>query len=455
MAMTPDDLSAATADGSIDTVVVAFADLYGRLMGKRYDASTFVGAVAEEGSHACEYLFTVDIEMDVVGGYRFSNWDTGYGDVHLVPDLTTLRRAGWCDRTAIVLCDVADRETHELVEIAPRTILRRQVERLAGHGLVARAASELEFYLFADSYREAAERGHRDLRRAGWYSEDYHLLQGARVEPYVGAARRALVASGIPVENSKGETGVGQHELNIHYCDVLEMADRHVLMKHAMKELADAHGVSVTFMAKPFADDAGSSSHLHLSLWDADGDTNAFASGPSVAGDGHTDTFRRFLAGWVRHTNEFTVAYAPTVNSYKRFVDESWAPTRIGWSGDNRTAGFRVVGSGAGRRIENRIPGADCNPYLAYAGSLASGIAGIEQDLTLPEPTSGDVYSSDRERVAATLRDAVDAFDAGATSRSAFGDEVVDHYVHFHRTEVARHDASVSDWERTRYFEQI
>lgn len=450
--MTIDELRADMADGLVDTVIVAFTDLYGRLVGKRYDAEFFVTSALADGSHACDYLLTVDMEMDVVGGYQFANWNSGYGDVHLIPDLSTLRRAGWTTATAIVLCDVASQQTHELVPVAPRTMLRRQVERLADAGFTAKAASELEFYLYTDSYRDVAERGHGNLRPAGWYSEDYHLLQGARVEPYVGAARRALTASGIPVENSKGETGLGQHELNIAYCDVLDMADRHTIMKHAMKELADSQGVSVTFMAKPTTADAGSSSHLHLSLWDRDGDTNAFATD---TGDGRSDVFNQFLAGWMAGAADFTVCYAPTINSYKRYVDASWAPTRIGWSGDNRTAGFRVVGAGPSLRIENRIPGADCNPYLAYAASLASGLRGIDDALEPPAPVDGDVYTSDLERVAGSLREATESFSNSATARAAFGDAVVDHYTHFHRTEVSRHDAAVSDWERTRYFERI
>ncbi len=451
MPLTVDELRADVADGAIDTVIVAFTDLYGRLMGKRYDASMFVDSVIDDGSHACDYLLTVDMEMKVVGGYEFANWNSGYGDVHLVADLSTLRRAGWAAGVAIVLCDIADQHTHELLPVAPRTILRRQVERLADAGFDAKAASELEFYLYTDSYGELAERAHRDLRAAGWYSEDYHLLQGARVEPYVGAARRALGASGIPVENSKGETGVGQHELNIRYCEVLEMADRHTIMKHAMKELADSQGVSVTFMAKPTTDDAGSSSHLHLSLWDRDHDTNAFDQ------DGERSVvFDRFLAGWMAGVADFTVCYAPTINSYKRFVDASWAPTRIGWSDDNRTASFRIVGTGPGLRIENRIPGADCNPYLAYAASLASGLAGIEQQLEPPKMLDGDAYQAQGlPRVARTLEQAVSAFADSGIARNAFGDDVVDHYTHFHRVEVAAHQSAVSDWERTRYFERI
>ena len=446
--MSLDDLRAAADDGSVDTVVLAFTDLYGRLVGKRFVADFFLDSI-DDGTHVCDYLLTVDMEMEPVPGYAFASWEQGYGDVHLVPDLATLRRAAWTDRTAIVLCDVVDEAAEVAVAEAPRSVLRRQIERLAEHGLVAKTASELEFYLFDDTYREAHEQGYADLRPSGWYIEDYHLLSSARVEPFVGAARRALGESGIAVENSKGEWGHGQHELNIRYAEVLEMADRHTVMKHAMKELADSMGVSVTFMAKPKTDQAGSSSHLHLSLWDAESGTNVF-------GSPERKEFRWFLGGWMAHVNDFMVCYAPTINSYKRYVDASWAPTRIAWSNDNRTAGFRVVGSGPSRRIENRIPGADCNPYLAFAATLASGLAGIEQQIEPPEPFDGDAYQARQlPHVPATLADAASSFTSSAVAREAFGPDVVDHYTHFHRVEVEAHRAAVSDWERARYFERI
>lgn len=446
--MTPEELDALVTAGEVDTVVAAFTDNYGRLLGKRLDARYFLEHTAGQGTHACDYLLTVDMEMEPVAGYGFASWEQGYGDVHLRPDLSTLRRAAWTEATAIVLCDVADDDTHQLVDVAPRTVLRRQVDRLAELGFTAMAASELEFYLYADSYREANDRGYQGLRPAGWYIEDYHLLAGGRVEPYVRAARRALAGAGIAVESSKGEWGRGQHELNIRYADVLEMADRHTVMKHAMKELADAMGVSVTFMAKPTTEGAGSSGHIHLSLWDADAETNLFAD--------ESDTFRHFLAGWLTYAPDFMVCYAPTINSYKRYVDASWAPTRLAWSRDNRTAGFRVVGSGSDLRIECRIPGADCNPYLAYAATLASGIAGIEQQLALPPAFRGDVYqAAELPRVPGSLEQAVPAFRASTVVRDAFGDAVVDHYAHAHDVEVAAHRAAVTEWERSRYFERI
>lgn len=445
-----DELRTAVAAGTFDTVVVAFTDSYGRLLGKRFDAEFFVDSI-DDGTHVCDYLLASDMEMEPVPGYAFASWEQGYGDVHLVPDLGTLRPAAWADGTAIVLCDVIDDATHASVAVAPRSVLRRQVERLSKLGLVAKAASELEFFIFDDSYQDARTKQYAGLEPAGWYIEDYHLLSTGRVEPYVRAARTALGASGIPVENSKGEWGRGQHELNIRYTHVLEMADRHTVMKHAMKELADSMGLSVTFMAKPTGDEAGSSGHLHLSLWDAEAGTNVFDSGAA-----ESDTFRWFLGGWMAHVEDFMVCYAPTINSYKRYVDGSWAPTRVAWSRDNRTAGFRIVGSGPSLRIENRIPGADCNPYLAYAATLASGVAGIEQRIEPPPAFDGDVYQAEHlPSVPRTLEHAIDRFAASEAARAAFGDEVVDHYAHFHRVEVDAHRAAVTDWERTRYFERI
>lgn len=439
--------------GEIDTVIVAFTDHYGRLMGKRFDADFFLDSGARDGSHACNYLLTVDIEMEPVAGYDYSNWALGYGDFHLVPDLHTLRRAGWSSRSAVVICDLADPIDHTPVTVAPRSILRHQLERLADRGLTANAASELEFYLFDESYREANSSSYAELTPAGWYSEDYDLLQGARIEPYVGAARRALAASNIPVETSKGETGRGQHELNIRYAEILEMADRHTLMKYGMKELADQQGLSVTFMAKPQTEQAGSSCHIHLSLVDAAG-ANVFADerGPAIT----TDVFRWFLGGWMARLPELMVCYAPTVNSYKRFVDASWAPTRIAWANDNRTAGFRIVGVGSSLRIECRIPGADVNPYLAFAAAIASGLDGIDRKTEPPERFDGDAYQAEAlPRVATSLQEATDEFAASGFAREVFGAEVVDHYAHFHRTEAAAAHRAVTDWERVRYFERI
>ncbi len=452
-----EELRAAVSEGLIDTVILAFPDLYGRLLGKRLDASFFLSDVAG-GTHVCDYLFTVDMEMEPVPGYKFSNWDRGYGDVHLVPDLATIRKLTWLDRTALVICDAEVEPEHELVAVAPRSMLRKQIERLSARGFDAMAGSELEYYQFRTSYSEAAQSGYKNLREAGWYIEDYHLLQAARTEDLNGAFRRHLAASGVPVESTKGEFGRGQHELNIRYSLVLEMADRHMVLKQAVKEISEQLGCSATFMAKPDGAQAGSSSHLHVSLWtDTDGELkNAFPGEGNLAGIACSDEFRWFLGGWMRYAPELMVCYAPTVNSYKRFQAGSWAPTALAWSPDNRTAGFRVVGTRSSLRIECRIPGADANPYLAYSAVIASGLAGIEARIEPPPAFLGDVYSAPNETMLpASLEEAVRSFEGSELARSAFGAEVVEHYSHFFSTEAEAYRRAVTDWERVRYFERI
>ena len=444
--LTLEQLKGLVANGEIETVLAGFTDHYGRLMGKRFDAEMFVEEIAAGGGHACDYLLTVDMEMEPVPGYSFANWELGYGDVHMLPDLATLRIATWLDKTAFVLCDVKSEKTHDYVAVAPRSILRRQVDAARKLGDTGYAGTELEHYLFQTTYRQAAQQDYRNLEPAGWYLEDYHVLQGTRTEGFHAAARRHLKNSGVPVENSKGEWGKGQHELNVRYAEVLEMADRHVVFKQAFKEIAEAMGMSVTFMAKFAADGAGSSCHIHFSLWREK--KNVFEKGG--------DLFRWFLGGWIAHVPDVMVFYAPTVNSYKRYVDGSWAPTRMAWSMDNRTAGFRVVGNGQSLRIENRIPGADCNPYLALAASLASGLDGIANKIEPPEVFVGDIYQArDLPRVPYTLSQALENFENSKFAKAAFGNEVVEHYSHFYRTEAAAYDKAVTDWERRRYFERI
>ena len=452
--LTLEELVRAVAEGAIDTVIVGFTDLYGRLVGKRYDAGFFLEEVADGGSHACDYLLTVDMGMNPVPGYGFANWEQGYGDVHLVPDLDTLRRAAWLERTALVLCDVAGREDHQRVPVAPRTMLRRQVERAAGAGFTAKCGSELEFYMFRDTYREATAKGWRGLERTGSTIEDYHILQGTREEGLVGALRRHLRDSGVPVENSKGEWGLGQHELNVRYADVLAMADRHVVYKQCAKETAERVGRSVTFMAKLDEEEAGSSCHVHLSLWE--GERNAFAGDGTLGPVKCSDAFRWFLGGWIARAPEVMACYAPNVNSYKRYQAASWAPTGLAWSFDNRTAGFRVVGEGESLRIECRVPGADCNPYVAFAAALASGLDGIANRTEPPEMFQGDAYAAaEVPKVATTLREATERFAGSEFARAALGEDVVEHYAHFLRTEQEAYDRAVTDWERRRYFEQI
>ena len=452
--LTLDALAGLVAEGEIETVVVAFPDLYGRLMGKRFDADFFLENAARAGTHACDYLLTVDMEMTPVPGYDFANWELGYGDVHLVPDMNSLRLAAWADKTAVVLADVLNSETHELVPLAPRSLLRQQLEAAGSNGYQVMAASELEYYVFNDSYRQAAELGYADLEPAGWYLEDYHIFQGSRTESFTAAARRALKNSGIPVETSKGEWGLGQHELNLRYAEALEMADRHIFFKQALKEIAEQQGISVTFMAKYMNGRAGSSSHIHMSLWA--GGENVFAGDHSIGRTQVSETFLHFLGGLIHYAPDLMIFYAPTVNSYKRYEDASWAPTRLAWSYDNRTAGFRVVGSGASLRVENRIPGADVNPYLAYTAMLASGLAGIAEKIEPPPIFEGDVYAAaELPRVPYSLREAADFFEASSFARAALGEEAHQHYLHFFRTEWKAYEQAVTDWDRKRYFERI
>ena len=438
----------------IETVVMGFSDHIGRMMGKRYDAEFFVEEGLAHGTHACNYLLTVDMEMDPTPGYDFANWELGYGDFHLVPDLATLRIASWLEKSAIVLCDIRDSQTGELVTVAPRSLLRKQLASAEKYNFAAMAASELEYYIYEDSYKLAAQKKYADLEPAGWYLEDYHIMQGTRVEKFNALARRHLKKSGVPVENSKGEWGLGQHELNVKYSDALDMADRHVIFKQCLKEVAEKVGVSVTFMAKPHSGQAGSSCHIHFSLW-RDGE-NIFAGDQQLGPIQCSQEFRWFLGGWMKHAAEMMVFYAPTINAYKRFEDGSWAPTRIAWCHDNRTAGFRVVGSGKSLRIECRIPGADCNPYLVFAAVLASGLDGIATQIEPPDQFVGDVYAAQHlPRVPYTLREATDLFANSDFAKQAFGADVVKHYTHFFRTEQASFDKFVTDWERQRYFERI
>ena len=452
--LTLEQLADLAAREEIETVIVGFTDHYGRLAGKRFAAEMFLDETASLGAHGCDYLLTTDMEMEPVAGYRFANWEMGYGDFHLVPDMSTLRVAAWLEKTALVLCDVKDENTGDYVSVAPRSILRRQVQAARSLGFTGFAASELEYYLFRNSYRAAAEQGYRSMEPAGWYLEDYHILQGTRTEAYPGAVRHHLKHSGVPVENSKGEWGLGQHELNVRYAEALEMADRHVVYKQCLKEVAEQMGLSVTFMAKFASDRAGSSCHLHFSLW-RDGHS-VFPGDTALGPVNCSDVFRHFLGGWIAHAPDVMVFYAPTVNSYKRYVDASWAPTRLAWSYDNRTAGFRVVGHAQSLRIECRIPGADCNPYLAFAAALASGLDGLANRTEPPECFIGDIYAARHlPRVPYTLAEATEKFAASEFAKRAFGEDAVEHYTHFFRTEQAAFNVAVTDWERRRYFERI
>ncbi len=443
------------SDEQIETVLTCFPDLYGRLMGKRITGAFFLDEVLNEAIHACDYLLACDMEMDPVPGYAFTSWDKGYGDFRLKPDFNTLRMATWLDKTALVLCDVYEEEQDALVEVAPRTILRKQVERAADNGFVAMGGSELELYVFRDSYEEAALKQYLDLEPIGNYIEDYHIFQGTKEEFVIGTIRQHLERSGIPVEFSKGEWGPGQQEINLRYADFLEMADRHTIYKHAAKEIAMQQGCSITFMAKWDQRYAGSSMHLHASLWDQKTMQPLFSGKEKIGDMEVSDYFRWFLGGWMEHLREIFAFYAPYPTSYKRFVAGSFAPTAITWSYDNRTAAFRIVGHGSSLRIECRAPGADANAYLAYAATLAAGLDGIDNKIEPPEPFSGDAYKAPELRhVPKTLNEAINELENSKWARKTFGEPVIDHYLHFFRTEQRKLDEVVTNWERARYFER-
>jgi glutamine synthetase len=450
-----DNLKRLVADGDVETVIVAFPDMYGRLVGKRITAAFFLDEVAEKGMHACDYLMACDMEMDPVPGYAFTSWAKGYGDFHPVPDFETMRVASWQNKSALVLCDVYRTERHELVPLAPRSVLRHQLARAEERGFMAMGASELELYVFKDSYETAAQKGFINIEPIGRVIEDYHLLQGTKEEFLIGAIRSHLERSGVPVESSKGEWGPGQQEIGLRYADLLEMSDRHSIYKHAAKEIAWMNNVAVTFMAKWDERYAGSSCHLHVSLWDKAGKKALFPGDEELGPIRCSRTFRHFLGGWMAHIRELFAFYAPYPASYKRYVAGSFAPTGIAWSLDNRTAGFRIVGSGSSLRIECRAAGADANVYLAFAATLAAGLDGIENEIEPPPAFEGDVYSAaDLPHMPHSLLESIAALDGSSWARTALGSEVVDHYLHFFRTEQRKFDAAVTDWERRRYFEQ-
>ena len=451
--LTRAELTSQINRGEIETVLLVFPDWYGRLMGKRITGSFFLDHIAEEGMHACDYLLGVDMEMAPVPGYKFTSWERGYGDFECIPDFSTARRASWLPRTAIILGDLYRDE--KPVEVSPRRILQVQLENAMEAGFHAMGGSELEFFSFNETYESAAAKNYHHLNAVGSYIEDYHIFQGTKEEELVGAIRRELTSSGVPVECSKGEWGIGQQEINIEYCDALTQADRNIIYKHAAKEIAHAQGKAVTFMAKWDEKSAGSSMHVHLSLWNPEGELNLFEGDQKLGPVHASDTFRWFLGGWMKHARELTACYAPNVSSFKRYQAGSFAPTGIAWSYDNRTAGFRVVGKNQSLRIECRIPGADANPYMVYAAILASGLDGIRNKIDPPSVFQGDIYQAkDLPRVPSNLRDAISEFESSKLAREAFGDQVVDHYLHFLRTEQAKFDEVVTCWERARYFER-
>lgn len=446
-------LKSAADEGLIDTVIVCCVDMFGRLIGKRFHVSHFVTTAYAE-THGCNYLLANDIDMEPVPGYRAANWASGYGDFVMKPDLSTLRRIPWLSRTALVLADVQDHHHHDLPH-SPRAILKRQCAQLQERNLQAFLASELEFYLFQESYDSARDKHYAALKTASPYIEDYNILATTKVEDVMQAIRNGLHGAGIPVENSKGEWAPGQHELNVRYADALTMADRHVIMKNGIKEIAIRHGQAITFMAKWHYDLAGSSCHIHTSLWDRQGKKPLFLDPHGERG--MSRLMRQFLAGQLKYAGDITYFLAPYINSYKRFQQSgTFAPTRIVWSDDNRTAGFRLCGAGSQAiRAECRIGGADLNPHLAFAALLAAGLAGIDEDLELAPAFTGDAYQDAAlPEIPKTLREATAMLDASTMLRRAIGDEVVDHYVHTARWEQQQHDRRITDWELQRGFER-
>lgn len=445
-------LTALIEAGEVDTVVMAFPDLFGRLVGKRTTGRFFLEHVADHGTENCDYLIACDIENNPVPGYRFASYDQGYGDMVARADWTAAWRVPWVDATALVICDVFDVESGAPINEAPRSILRAQVEAAARMGYRPMIGSEIEFFLFDTSYPEAHATGYRDLSPSGNWVQDYHVVQTTRDEPVIGAIRRGLEAAGVPVEFTKGEAGRGQHEINLDYTDALAMADRNVLYKTAAKEIAAQHGKSATFMAKYDFAETGSSCHVHSSLWSSDGSRALFHD---ESAHGASDLFRHYLAGLLATAREFSLLWAPTINSYKRFQPGSWAPTGVAWGVDNRTLGFRQVGHGASLRIENRVPGADANSYLAFAGVLGGGLYGIRHELPLADAFVGNGYEADLPRIPSSLVEAIELWRGSAIAREVFGDDVHHHILVMAEAEWQAFNKTVTDWERRRYFELI
>ncbi|HMB47055.1 MAG TPA: glutamine synthetase family protein [Afifellaceae bacterium] len=450
--LTLDELKQAVADGEIDTVLACQVDMQGRLMGKRFHADFFIESGVDE-THSCNYLLATDMEMFTVDGYKSTSWEAGYGDYTMKPDLETLRRIPWLEGTALVLCDLLDHHTHAEVPHSPRAILKKQIARLEGLGMTAFMATELEFFLFRDSFEEAQQLGYRDLTRISAYNEDYHIFQTTKEEDVMRAIRNGLNGADIPVENSKGEADAGQEEINVRYADALTMADRHAIIKNGCKEIAWQKGRAISFMAKWNYEAAGSSSHIHQSLWSLDGEPLFY---DKDAEHGMSELMRHYVAGLLHNASEITCFLAPYINSYKRFAAGTFAPTKAIWSMDNRTAGYRVCGAGTKAvRIECRVGGADLNPYLAMAALIAAGIDGIENKRELEPVFVGDAYEAEDVReIPTTLRAAAEALEGSQMLRSAFGSEVIDHYIHAAKWEQFEYDRRVTDWEVSRGFER-
>jgi glutamine synthetase len=448
-----DQLLQAIRDGRIDTVIVCFPDLYGRPVGKRITGPFFIDTVAAHGTECCDYLLGSDIDLSPLPGYQFANWERGYGDVAAQLDPEAVFFIPWQEKTALVLCDLFT-NAGEPVDVSPRAILKAQLDRAKERGLGFTCATELEFYLFQETFEEANQKNYQDLKPNASYIEDYQILQTSRDEFLLGRIRREMLAAGLPVESSKGEAGRGQHEVNLTYSDALTAADRHTVFKNGIKEIAAQEGRAVTFMAKWSMDEAGSSCHLHTGLIDLA--TNKACFGDDTAPDGISAIGQHFLAGQLAAAQQLAWLWAPTVNSYRRFVPDSWAPTAIAWGEDNRTCGFRIVGHGSNRRVENRVPGADANPYLALAAAIAAGLYGIDHKLPLGAAYNGNAYTAtDVERIPSTIVEAMSNLEASEIAREAFGEEVHHHLVNTARQEWLASNRVVTDWELRRNFERI
>src|SRR3954467_9018691 len=439
-----DQLREQVAQGEVDTVLLALTDMQGRLQGKRFHARHFVDEITAHGAEGCNYLLAVDVEMNTVAGYAMSSWERGYGDFVLTPDMATLRRVPWHPATALVLSDLGWDDGSPVVA-SPRQVLRAQLARLAEEGWTANAGTELEFIVFRDTYEEAWRKGYRDLDPANLYNVDYSMLGTARVEPLIRRIRNSMMGAGMQVENSKGECNFGQHEINFHYSDALSAADDHVIYKNGAKEIAAQEDMSITFIAK-LDEREGNSCHIHLSLGNEDGG-NVFG--------GDEKLFHHFVAGQLACLRDLTLFFAPHVNSYKRFVEGSFAPTAVAWGHDNRTCSMRVVGHGEGLRVENRLSAADVNPYLAISAMIAAGLHGIDNELELEPAFEGNAYESDKPKVPHNLYDARDLFADSQVARDAFGQDVVDHYLNRARVELDAFEATVTDWEKFRGFERL
>ncbi|MEU0682630.1 glutamine synthetase family protein [Streptomyces albogriseolus] len=446
-----EELHALVAGGEIDTVVLAFPDMQGRLQGKRFAARFFLDEVLHHGTEGCNYLLAVDADMNTVDGYAMSSWETGYGDFAMYPDLDTLRRVPWNEGTAMVVADLAWADGSP-VAAAPRQILRRQLDRLAALGYTAQAGTELEFIVFKDTYEQAWDSGYRGLTPANRYNVDYSVLGTGRVEPLLRRIRNEMAGAGLTVESAKGECNPGQHEIVFRYDEALVTCDQHAVYKTGAKEIAAQEGVSITFMAK-YDEREGNSCHIHLSLADLAGES-AMPDSPEDP-DSMSEVMRHFLAGQLAALREFSLLYAPHINSYKRFQPGSFAPTAVAWGHDNRTCALRVVGHGRSLRFENRLPGGDVNPYLAVAGMVAAGLHGVEQRLELPEPCAGNAYTAGFDHVPTTLREAAELWERSEIAQAAFGEEVVAHYRNMARVETDAFDAAVTDWELRRSFERM